>query len=168
MTLALWVLLGVYIGAALASAFFAGSETALTSVPDSAVFKLKQEGRPGALRLERLRAQLPKAIGTLLIGNTVANIAAGSIGTAIAIPLLGEKWGVLAATVVTTLLLLVVAEVTPKTLAARRPEQFALFVSRPVELLVGLLTPLTAGLSAVARNLLRPFGVDARQSTDVT
>jgi putative hemolysin len=168
MTHSLWILLGVYVFAALASAFFSGSETALTSVPDAAVFRLKQEGRPGALRLERLRARLPKAIGTLLVGNTVSNIAAGAIGTALAIPLLGERWGVLAATVVTTTLLLVVSEVTPKTLAARRPEEFALLVSRPVELLVTLFTPLTALLSAIARILLRPFGVDDVHSTEVT
>lgn len=164
----LGILFGIYAASALASAFFSGSETALTSVSDAAVFRLKQEGRGGAVRLERLRAELSKAIGTLLVGNTVANIAAGSIGTAIAIPLLGEKWGVLAATVVTTILLLVVSEVTPKTLAANRPEEFALFVARPVEFFVRVFSPFTWLLSRVASILLRPFGIVRKGMTEVT
>ena len=101
------------------SSFFSGSETALTTLSDSAVFRLKERKHPQAIRLERLRGHLPQTISTLLIGNNLVNIAAGSIGTVLAIEALGEKWGVVAATVVTTLLLLVFGEVTPKTLAAR-------------------------------------------------
>jgi putative hemolysin len=162
------ILVAIFLASALASAFFSGSETALTSVADATVFRLKEEGRRGADRLERLRAQLGRTLSTLLVGNTVANIAAGSIGTAIAISLLGERWGVIVATIVTTFLLLVVAEVTPKTLAARRPEAVALAVAPAVELLVRILRPLTQVLSGIARLFLRPFGVTGEASTDVS
>lgn len=166
--MSLTLLVAVWLVAAVASAFFSGSETALTSVADAAVFRLREEGRRGADRLERLRKHLGRTLSTLLVGNTVANIAAGSIGTAIAIPILGERFGVLFATIVTTVFLLVFAEVTPKTLAARRSETFALAVARPVEVLVRLLAPLTTVLSAVARLLLRPFGLGEETAAHVS
>jgi putative hemolysin len=162
------ILLAVYVLSALCSAFFSGSETAVTSLSDAAVFRMKEEGKPAAERLARLRGDLSRTLSAMLVGNTVANIAAGSLGTALAIGLLGERWGVLASTVVTTLLLLVVAEVTPKTLAARRPEEFASFVSRPLELVVLALAPFTRLLSFVSRVLLRPFGIEEHAVPHVT
>ncbi|HEV8269393.1 MAG TPA: DUF21 domain-containing protein, partial [Thermoanaerobaculia bacterium] len=88
------LLVALYVLCVVASAFFSGSETAITSVNDAAVFRLKEEGRRGADRLARLRVSLPDTLGTLLAGNTVANIGAGAIGTALAIPLVGERWAV--------------------------------------------------------------------------
>lgn len=163
-----WLLLASYAVCAFSAAFFAGAETALTSVSDSTIFRLKQEGRRGAERLERLRENLGKTLGTILVGSTVANIAAGSLGTALAISLWGERWGVLVATIATTLLLLVFAEVTPKTLAARRAEEFALVVSRPVEILVRLLSPATSVLSRLAAILLQPLGAGEEEADSVT
>ena len=160
------LLLALYALCALCSAFFSSAETAITSVTDAAIFRLKGEGRRGAERLERLRADLPKTLGTLLVGNTLANAAAGSLGAGLAIGTFGEKWGVLIATVLTSILLLVVAEVTPKTLAARRPEALSLLFVGPIETFVKLLTPATALLSAVAHWILGPFGVE--ESADVT
>jgi putative hemolysin len=164
------VLVAVYLLAAVCSAFFSGSETALTTLSDAAIVRMKEEGRHAAAagRLERLRAELGATLSSMLVGNTLANIVAGSLGTAIAISLFGERWGVLAATVATTLLLLVFSEVTPKTLAARRPEQFAIFVSRPVELVVKGLAPLTKLLTSVSRVFLRPFGATEGGVADVT
>lgn len=158
--------LGLYLLCAVSSAFFSSAETAITSLTEASIFRLKNEGRRGAERLERLRDDLPRTLGTLLVGNTLTNAAAGSFGAALAIAAFGEKWGVLAATVFTSLLLLVVAEVTPKTLAARRPEALALFFVGPVEWFVRLFSPATVLLSAVARWILGPFGVEAR--ADVT
>ena len=160
------VLLALYVLCAVASAFFSSAETAITSVTDSAIFRMKTEGRRSAERLERLRADLPKTLGTLLVGNTLANAAAGSLGAGIAISAFGEKWGVLVATILTSILLLVVAEVTPKTLAARRPEALSLLFVAPIEAFVKLLSPATALLSAVAKWILGPFGVE--ESADVT
>jgi putative hemolysin len=160
------LLLVLYVLCAAASAFFSSAETAITSVTDAAIFRMKSEGRRGAERLERLRERLPQTLGTLLVGNTLANAAAGSLGAGLAISAFGEKWGVLVATLLTSILLLVVAEVTPKTLAARRPEALSLLFVGPVETFVRLLSPATTVLSAVARWILGPFGVE--ESADVT
>jgi putative hemolysin len=156
----------LYALCAAASAFFSSAETAITSLTDAAVFRMKGSGEKGAERLERLRDDLPRTIGTLLVGNTLANAAAGSLGAGLAISAFGEKWGVLVATILTSVLLLVVAEVTPKTLAARRPERLALLFVRPMELFVRLLAPATHLLSAIARWILGPFGSD--ESSEVT
>ena len=160
------LLVVLYVLCAAASAFFSSAETAITSLADAAVFRLKTAGERGAERLERLRADLPRTLGTLLVGNTLANAAAGSLGAGLAISAFGEKWGVLVATVVTSCLLLVVAEVTPKTLAARKPERLALLFVGPIEVFVRLLSPATRLLSAVAIWILGPLG--AGDSTDVT
>jgi putative hemolysin len=160
------LLLVLYALCAIGSAFFSSAETAITSLTDASTFRMKSEGKQGAERLERLRADLPRTLGTLLVGNTLANAAAGSIGAALAIGAFGEKWGVLVATALTAVLLLVVSEVTPKTLAARRPEALAILFVGPVETFVKLLSPATVFFSAVARWILGPFGVD--ESPDVT
>ena len=156
----------LYVACAASSAFFSSAETAITSLTDAAIFRLKNQGRRGAERLEKLRDDLPRTLGTLLAGNTLANAAAGSLGAALAISVFGEKWGVLVATLLTSILLLVVSEVTPKTLAARRPESLALFFVGPIEMFVRILAPLTALLSGIAHWILGPFGVE--QAVDVT
>lgn len=161
-----WVLIVLYFLCAAASAFFSLAETAITSLSEAAAFRLRNSGERKAQRLERLQDDLPRTIGTFLVGNTLANAAAGSLGAGLAIAAFGEKWGVLVATVLTSVLLLVVAEVTPKTIAARRPEQVALLFVGPMELFVRLLAPVTHLLSAVARWILGPFGADA--PADVT
>ena len=104
---------------------------------------MKKRRRKSAERLEKRRNNLRSTLWTLLVGNTLANAAAGSIGAGLAIAAFGEKWGVLIATVLTTLLLLVVSEVTPKTLAARRPDQVAVLFVGPIAFFVRLLAPLT-------------------------
>ena len=161
------LLLVLYVACIGASSFFSGSETALTTLSDAAVFRLKEKKHPQAARLERLRGNLPHTISTILVGNNLVNIAAGSIGTVLAMEALGERWGVVAATVVTTLLLLVFGEVSPKTLAARNAERVAVLAAPAIDLLGRLFGPLSRVLSAVAAVLLRPFGGRAR-AADVT
>lgn len=161
-------LLVLYVVCVGLSSFFSGTETALTSLSEAAVFRLKERRHPQAARLERLRSQLPRTISTLLIGNNLVNIAAGSIGTVLAIEALGERWGVLAATVGTTLVLLVFGEVTPKTLAARNAERIACLAAPVVDVLMGLFAPLARLLSGIASVLLRPFGGPTTANADVT
>jgi len=151
--------LGLFFLCAVLSAFFSGAETAVTSVSAPSVFRMREEKRHGAECLARLRESLDRTLSAILVGNTLVNAAAGSLAAAIVLPRLGERWGVLVSAVGTTAVLLVVGEVTPKTLAARSPERFALLAARPVELLVAALSPVVTLLSATARFLLRPFGV---------
>ena len=150
------------------SAFFSGSETAITSVSDAAIFRLREDRHPASEILGRLKADLSRTLSTLLIGNTLVNIAAGSIGTALVLPRLGERWGLAVATGATTLILLVVSEVTPKMLASRRPVDFAVAVALPVELLARTLSPVSRTLTAIARLALRPFGPPPNASAGVT
>ena len=150
------------------SAFFSAAETALTAVSDANVVRMKEEGRSAAGRIERLRGDLGRTIGTLLVGNNLANTAAGTLGAALAIAHLGGPWGVIAATVGTTAVLLVVAEVTPKTLASRYPAGVAIAVSVPVALFVRLFAPLTAILTRMANAFLDFFGAVRRAAPDLT
>ena len=162
------LLLALFVFCVAASSFFSGTETALTTLSDASVFRLKEKRHAQAERLERLRAHLPQTISTLLVGNNLVNIAAGSIGTVVAISALGEQLGVVVATVATTLLLLVFGEVTPKTLAARNAERIAVLAAPVVELLVTVLAPLAKALSGLAGVLLRPFGGRTTAGADVT
>ncbi len=162
------VALGAFVLCLLASGFFSGSETALTSLTDATVLRLKAEGRSGAERLARLRQGLSRTLSAILVGNTLVNIAAGSIGTALAIHLVGERWGVLVATVGTTAILLVVGEVTPKTLASRRPEEVALLAAAPLEMFSRWVSPLAGLLSGTAGRLLRPLGAGQEREREVT
>src|ERR1017187_315803 len=114
-----------------------------------------------------MRNDLPRTLGTLLVGNTLANAAAGSLGAGLAISALGEQRGVLIATVLTTVLLLVVSEVTPKTLAARRPDRVALLFVGPIEFFMRLLAPVMHLLSAVARWILGPFGRSEEHTSEL-
>ncbi|MFI5180285.1 MAG: hemolysin family protein [Thermoanaerobaculia bacterium] len=161
-------LLVAFATCAVFSSFFSAAETALTSLSDANVIRMKEEGRSAAGRLERLRANLTGTLGSLLVGNNVANTAAGTFGAALAIAHLGEERGVLAATIVTTILLLVVSEVTPKTLAARYPAAVALAVAAPVEVCVRFLAPVTNILSRTANAVLDVVGAERRSVPDLT
>jgi len=152
----------------IASSFFSAAETALTSVSDANVLRMNEEGRAAAVRIERLRRDIGQTIGTLLVGNNLANTAAGTLGAALAIARLGEPWGVVVATAATTAVLLVVAEVIPKTLAARYPAGVAVVVSGPVALFVRLFAPLTSILSRMANAFLDFFGAVRRAAPDLT
>ena len=152
------LLVGLFFLCVVLSAFFSGSETALTSVTETALFRHREDRRQTVDRLLRIRANLPQSLSALLIGNTLVNIAAGSIGTALAFPRLGERWGMAAATAGTTLILLAISEVTPKMLATRRPAEVALAVAWPVEILTRAVSPLAGLLTGLARAVLKPFG----------
>ncbi|MHB8800462.1 MAG: hemolysin family protein [Thermoanaerobaculia bacterium] len=162
------LLLSLYVVCLVLSGFFSGSETALTTLSEAAVYRLREKRHPQAARLERLRERLPQTISTLLIGNNLVNIAAGSIGTVLAIDAFGARWGVVAATTVTTLLLLVFGEVTPKTLATRNAERIACVAAPVIEPLMVAFAPLARLLSAIAAVLLRPFGGRTTAASDVT
>ena len=86
---------------------------------------LQSEGNRAAMRVQKLLDRPDRLIGLILIGNNLVNIAASSLATVLCIRLFGDYWGILAATFGLTLILLIFAEVTPKTLAALYPEKIA-------------------------------------------
>lgn len=137
----------------LASGFFSGSETGLTSISRAKIHKLKMEGDRRAISVSLLHDQKEKLIGAILLGNNVVNIAASAIATALAISLFGEP-GVIIATAVMTILVLVFAEVLPKTYAVRHAEQVALAVAPVLTLVTRVLGPATAMVHYVVDRMI--------------
>ena len=124
-----------------------------------------KEGHRGAKRASTLLARPDRLLGTILVGNNFVNILASSIATVLAIKLWGEA-GIAIATIGLTIILLIFGEITPKTLAALRPEVVAYPVSLPLLLLQKVLYPLVALLSGISNGLLRLLGVDLNNKGD--
>ena len=148
------VLLVVFGLCLLSSGFLSGSETALTAVPRERVQQLAGTGRRGR-RLEELVLDLEGSIGTILVANNFVNILATSVAAAVAISLVGEGWGTILSTVIVTILVLVIGEVTPKTLAARYPERYGLIAAVPVWVLAVGLRPVSRVFIGLGRGIIR-------------
>ena len=141
------------------SAFFSGSETALTAASKARIHSMEVAGDVRAAIVARLTATQERLIGALLIANNLVNILASALATALFISLFGEV-GVVYATMVMTVLVVIFAEVLPKSWAISAPEAFALAVSRPVSWLVAIFGPVTAIISRIVRAVLGLVGVD--------
>lgn len=141
------------LGLIFVSGFFSGSETGLTSVARPKIHKLKMEGNKRAIIVSKLREDKERLIGAILLGNNVVNIAASAIATSLAITYLGES-GVVYATAIMTLLVLVFAEVLPKTYAVRNAEQVALAVAPMFVLITKILSPFTMAVQLVVDRVI--------------
>ncbi len=161
------VLLVVFALCLLSSGFLSGSETALTAVPRERVQQLAGTGRRGR-RLEALVLDLEGSISTILVANNFVNILATSVAAAVAISLVGEGWGTVISTVVVTILVLVVGEVTPKTLAARYPERYGLLAALPVWVLAVGLRPISRVFIGLGTGIIRLFRLPPSQERTVT
>ena len=138
------------------SAFFSGSETALTALDRLRLKYLVEKKRPGAERLEAVLAHPDRLLSAILIGNNVVNIAASVFATALFIKLYGE-YGELMTILIMTPVLLVFSEVCPKTYAAQNPERVSFLVLRPILLVMWFLTPLIWLVTRVSRLMIRLF-----------
>ncbi|MDX1749630.1 MAG: HlyC/CorC family transporter [Methylophaga sp.] len=146
------------------SAFFSSSETALMSLNRYRLKNLAQQGHRGAMIASSLLARPDRLIGLILLGNNFVNIFASAIATVIGIKLLGEN-GIVVATFTLTLVILLFAEVTPKTLAALHPERVAYPASFVLKPLLFVLYPLVWFTSAITNRLLGLFGVSREDAT---
>ncbi|HEX5507505.1 MAG TPA: HlyC/CorC family transporter [Pseudolabrys sp.] len=153
-----WVSLLVVFICLLFSAFFAGSETALTASSRASMARLEKNGNRRAGVVNRLLAQRERLIGALLLGNNAVNIAASSLATGILFAWFGSA-GMLYATLVMTAIVVIFAEVLPKTAAFNAPDRVALAVARPMNVIVKVLGPVLMGIEALVRWLLRLLGV---------
>lgn len=151
----------------LCSAFFSGSETALTAVSQARLFALMKEGVRRARLVLDLREKKELLISTLLLGNTFVNIAAASLATVVGVQLLGEEYGPLVATGATTLVVLIFAEVLPKTVAIHHAERFSLTIASPLNWVIRVLSPITWLVQRLVRNVLRLFGVNLSNIKDM-
>jgi Mg2+/Co2+ transporter CorB len=152
-------LVGLLVFLLLCSAFFSSSETGMLSLNRYRLRHQAKEGHRGARRASELLAHPDRLLGTILVGNNFVNILASSIATVLAMQLWGEA-GIALATIGLTIILLIFGEITPKTLAALRPEIVAYPVSLPLKMLQKVLYPLVAMLSWVSNGLLKLLGVD--------
>ena len=153
-----WVAFSVVILCLLVSAFFAASETALTGASRASMLRLSKQGNGEAKVVSSLFNMRERLIGALLLGNNIANIAASALATGILTAWFGEV-GVLYATGVMTVLVVIFAEVLPKTIAINAPDRISLLVARPMRLTVFVLGPLLAVIETIVRALMRLFGV---------
>ncbi|MES9958502.1 MAG: HlyC/CorC family transporter [Sedimenticola sp.] len=157
------MLFGVLALLILLSAFFSGSETALMTLNRYRLRHLAKDGHRGALRAEKLLGRPDRLIGLILLGNNFVNILASSLATVIALRLGGEGAIAIAAGLL-TLVILIFAEVAPKTLAALHPERLAFpaaFVYGP---LLKILYPLVWVVNGIANALLKRLGVSPEDS----
>lgn len=154
-------LLGLLVFLILCSAFFSSSETGLLSLNRYRLRHMSREGNRSAQRAQRLLSTPDRLLGTILVGNNVVNILAASIATVIAVELWGDA-GVVIATTGLTIVILIFGEITPKTLAALRPELIAFPASRVILLLMAPLRPIVWLTGAISNGLLRLFGIDTR------
>ncbi|ABN60725.1 MULTISPECIES: HlyC/CorC family transporter [Shewanella] len=147
------------------SAYFSGSETAMMTLNRYRLRHLASNGHKGAIRALKLLERPDRLIGLILIGNNLVNILASAIATIIGMRLWGDL-GVAIATGVLTLVVLVFAEVTPKTIAALNPERIAFPSSILLRWLLILLAPFVKGVNLITSGFLRLMGIKTVNSSD--
>jgi len=152
------LILGALVLLLATSAFFSGSETALTAVSRGRMHQLELDGSRAAANVNRLVDKRERLIGALLLGNTFINILASSLMTWA----LEDRFGPRTVAITTglmTLVILVFAEVLPKTLAIARTDRFALFVASPLRQIVAVLAPIVMSVQWLVWRVLGVFGV---------
>jgi putative hemolysin len=142
----------------LLSAFFSGSETAFISLQKVRVQHLVDTKVRGAKRVAKMIEQPEKFLSTVLLGNNLVNTAAAALATFLAISFWGDEWGVLIATVIITIILLIFCETTPKTIATRHAERLSLTFVGLIEAISWLFTPFVVALSWIASGFTKLFG----------
>lgn len=145
------------------SAFFSGSEIGMMSLNRYRLKHLVKKQNKKAIRVNNLLQRPDKLLSIVLIGNTIANILASMVATIIGQRLYGD-WGVAVAAFLLTLLVLVFAEMVPKTFAALHPIRIAFAVARPLKWMQILFAPIIFLVSFMSNNFLRLFGVSLEKS----
>ncbi len=155
------VLLGICI---FLSAFFSSSETAFIAIQRIRMEHMVTTEVKGAKRVAKMLEKPERLLSTILLGNNFANVAAASLGTVLAVSIWGERQGVIIATVVVTIILLIFGETTPKTIATHHAERLSLVYARPIELLSYLLRPFVLALSFIATAFTKIVGESGPRS----
>ena len=140
------------------SGFFSGSETALTAASRGKLRTAADKGSRGAQQALEVTEDNERLIGSVLLGNNVVNILATSLATALLTKIFGQN-GVAFATLIMTLLVLIFAEVLPKTYAITNPEKVASSVARPIQFIVLVFSPIVSAVRVLVRGVLFLFGV---------
>ena len=157
------LLLGGVILLLVCSAFFSGSETALMSLSKPKLHKQEKDGHKGAKRVNKVVSDTERLLGTILLGNNLVNIAASALTTGLFIKLFGDS-GIAVATLVMTFIILIFAEILPKTIASRKPEKHAMWISVPMQGIIFILKPFTAFIASISRGIMKLFGINLDES----
>ncbi len=155
---AFWITSGSILFLLVLSGFFSGSETALTASSRGKLRSQADKGSRGAQKALDITEDNERLIGSVLLGNNLVNILAASLATALFTRLFGES-GVALATLVMTLLVLIFAEVLPKTYAITNAEKAAAAVAPAIGVVVTLFAPIVSAVRLLVRGVLRVFGV---------
>ncbi|MEX1662056.1 HlyC/CorC family transporter [uncultured Thioclava sp.] len=153
-----WITAGAIALLLALSAFFSGSETALTAASRAKLKSQADRGEKGAQVALEVTEDSERLIGAILLGNNVVNILSASLATALLTKVFGQS-GIVLATVVMTLLVLIFSEVLPKTYAITLPEKVAAKVAAPIRLFTKLLFPVVAVVRMIVRGILYAFGM---------
>ncbi|WP_296427422.1 HlyC/CorC family transporter [Yoonia sp.] len=153
-----WITAAAILVLLVLSGFFSGSETALTAASRGKLRSAADKGSKGAQKALKITEDNERLIGSVLLGNNVVNILATSLATAVLTKVFGQN-GVAAATLIMTLLVLVFAEVLPKTFAITYPETVAARVAAPIGLIILVFSPIVTAVRYLVRGVLLIFGV---------
>src|SRR6516165_8636529 len=153
-----WLTVAAVVICLLISAFYSGSETALTASSRAAMMRLEKHGNVDATIVSRLLAQRERFLGAVLLANNGTNIAASTLATGLLLTLFGQA-GVIYATIVMTALIFVLCEVLPKTVAFNAPDRLALVVAQPIARTVTVLLPILKAVEWLVRLILRVLGM---------
>jgi Mg2+/Co2+ transporter CorB len=151
-------LLCILMGLIFLSAFFSSAETGLMSLNRYRLRHQAKEGKKSAIKASQLLERPDRLLSVILIGNTFANVMASSIATVMLVRLFGD-YGVALATIFVTFMLLIFAEIAPKTVAALYPSKIADFACYPLAFLLKFLSPIVWLSNKVVNNFLRLFGI---------
>lgn len=154
MTIALALTIGAIVVLLLISAYFSSSETAFTAASRARMHALEKDGNRRAHLVNRLLETRDRMIGSLLIGNNLVNITASTLTAGAFLEIFGQA-GIVYATVVMSVLVIIFAEVLPKTYAITSPDRLALTLAPAMRITVAVLAPLSAAVHAVVRALLK-------------
>ncbi|SPF80387.1 HlyC/CorC family transporter [Pseudoprimorskyibacter insulae] len=163
---AFWITSAAILTLLVLSGFFSGSETALTAASRGKLRVQADKGNRGAERALHITEDSERLIGSVLLGNNLVNILSTSLATALFTNLFGDS-GVALATLIMTLLVLIFAEVLPKTYAITNPELAAARVSAPIAVVIRLFSPMVAAVRLLVRGVLRIFGVQTDPNTHI-
>lgn len=149
-----------------ASAVFSGSETALTATSRARMHKLESDGDKRAAAVNKVIRDPERLIGAILLGNNLVNILASALATSIFVKYFGQT-GVAFATIVMTVLVVVFAEVLPKTAAIARPDAIAMVAAPIMRVVVFVFAPVTRIVQLIVRGALHVIGLDVEQDAAV-
>lgn len=160
-----WVSAGIVAVLLFLSGFFSGSETALTAASESRLHNWEKKGDKRAGLVNRIRERKDRMIGALLLGNNLVNILASALATSALIQIFGEV-GVVYATLIMTVLVLIFAEVLPKTYALTHADKMSVAIAPIIRFVIWLFFPISEAVNFIVRKTLQFFGADMSKIQD--